>query len=95
MYESLSKLSAYYSQDFETIFESKTEPIDAFCEMYELDEQKQLVSDMELFLKEVVAGTKNANDLTRMGMEYNQSLGGSWDWFREAIAYLKKKIAEG
>lgn len=95
MYQRLTELCRIYDQDFESIFESQTEPIDYFCEEHELGEQKQLVNEMEMFLKEVDAGTKNARDLTRMGMEYNQSLGGSWNWFREAIAYLKKKIAEG
>jgi hypothetical protein len=95
MYKYLRELCGEYDQDFESIFVSRTDPIDVFCEMHELEEQKELMKEMEMFLKEVEAGMKGADDLTGMGMEYNQSLGGSWDWFREAMAYLKKKIAEG
>ncbi|MCU1377010.1 MAG: hypothetical protein JWO68_4296 [Actinomycetia bacterium] len=91
----LPKLCESYLQDFESIGQTNTDPVDVFCYRHDLEYQKNLLLEMEAFLQEVEAGTKNAEDLNRMGIEYNQALGGSWDWFRDAIAYLKKKIAEG
>lgn len=95
MYKYLKELSRLYSEDFDSIFESATGPIDVFRYDHNREEQKQLAGEMEMFLKEIEAGTKTESDLVKMGLGYNPSDDESWDWFREAMAHLKKKIAEG
>lgn len=95
MYENLHALCIYYDEDFDDIYEAKLDPVEYWCGHHDVATRKQLLVEMEEFLKEVEVGTKNAADLSKMGMQYNQSIGGSWDWFRDAMEYLKKKIAEG
>jgi hypothetical protein len=95
MYENLQDLCEYYMQDFDIIFKTDVGPVDMYCSYHDSAAQKQLLADMEAFLKEVEAGTKSEEDLEEWNLEYIPSEDGSWDWFRDAMVHLKKKIAEG
>lgn len=91
MYNNLRSLFAYYMQDYE-IYESDLEPLDAYRGQHDISAQKSLVEEMERFLKEVEAGTKSNDDLVKMGIEYIPDR--SFTWFRDAISYLKSKVAD-
>jgi hypothetical protein len=91
----LPKLCELYIQDFDLIFQEPTDPIDMFCQRYNLEDQEVLLNELKTFHQEALSGTKSIIDLVEMGLEYVPSTEHDpRAWLPSVIEYLSAKIAE-
>ena len=94
MAKMLPKLCELYIQDFDLIFQEATDPIDMFCQQYDLEDQEALLNELKKFYQEALSGTKSIMDLVEMGLEYVPSTERDpRTWLLAVIEYLSAKIA--